>query len=431
METEGPSPQQPEQPPPPVTGVELAIGVTIVLLCALAVVGKLQPAPGPSELTGEDTLQRAQALWKDGRGKVLAACLAAIAAGAVACLGLLLTRGAGQLRRALQRRVLGRLSVAHLLIAIGVSAVFQSAAQLGQRSGPRWVAGERSQKIPRLGLRFSETVEQVVGPGGLGEGKALLTWRMGQGLLRVGQDVGDARVAGKPVPKGHTVEVWPGERVEVGSLAGRVEGGGWDELAPITALGFGLGLVGLILCCLAGDVPLRRVQPGGAGLLTLAGFHTAGLKREVLRGIVGYLGFLPIFLLVVLFTQWLAAQLSIPAESHSLVRALERYQSSSLTLLVVFQAVALAPLLEELLLRGFGLPAFERAFGPASALLVTALVFAVMHSGFSSLLPMFSLGLLFGALRLTSETDSIVGSITAHAMHNGLVLALVLGVQAS
>jgi membrane protease YdiL (CAAX protease family) len=149
-----------------------------------------------------------------------------------------------------------------------------------------------------------------------------------------------------------------------------------------------------------------------------------------LRGAAALFAFLPLYFLLLLVSTGLASLLGLPVESHSLIRILEQ-GGGALAGLVIIQAALLAPLVEEVLYRGFGIPAFEGALGPAGAVLVTSLIFAVNHPGFMSLIPMLGLGTLFAGLQVTSPGRSLVAPITAHALFNGLTLALVLAVQAS
>jgi membrane protease YdiL (CAAX protease family) len=94
------------------------------------------------------------------------------------------------------------------------------------------------------------------------------------------------------------------------------------------------------------------------------------------------------------------------------------------TALVSLTAIALAPAVcEELLFRGVALPAFVPGAGPVRAVLLSALLFGLIHvdvvGGALSLYRApfaFAVGLGFGALRLRS--GSLVPPIVAHATLN-------------
>ncbi|MFY9343166.1 MAG: CPBP family intramembrane glutamic endopeptidase, partial [Planctomycetota bacterium] len=88
--------------------------------------------------------------------------------------------------------------------------------------------------------------------------------------------------------------------------------------------------------------------------------------------------------------------------------------------------VGLAPIAEELLCRGAAWQAATRLGPPRVALGLTAVLFAFLHGlngGYLLELPhRFAAGLIFGWLRW--RTGSLVPAVLAHALHNGIALAL-------
>jgi len=85
--------------------------------------------------------------------------------------------------------------------------------------------------------------------------------------------------------------------------------------------------------------------------------------------------------------------------------------------------VIFAPLGEELLFRGAALRAFRASYGTAAALALTTLIFAVIHIEPPRILMISALGLWFGGLAVRSGGPLM--SIAAHAVNNGIILALV------
>lgn len=92
--------------------------------------------------------------------------------------------------------------------------------------------------------------------------------------------------------------------------------------------------------------------------------------------------------------------------------------------LLVTAVAVLAPLGEELLFRGYLLRVLGARYGAAAGLVVTSLLFGLLHVNPASLLALFALGVLFGLLRLA--TGSIWPAILAHGLQNGISSALVL-----
>jgi membrane protease YdiL (CAAX protease family) len=84
----------------------------------------------------------------------------------------------------------------------------------------------------------------------------------------------------------------------------------------------------------------------------------------------------------------------------------------------------LAPLGEEVLFRGYLLRVFRARYGTTAALLLTSGIFGAMHLNPASFLALFTLGLLFGLLRLA--TGSIVPALVGHGIQNGITAVAVL-----
>ncbi len=90
--------------------------------------------------------------------------------------------------------------------------------------------------------------------------------------------------------------------------------------------------------------------------------------------------------------------------------------ASILTLAVV------APITEELLFRGVFLRAFMKRHSQTKAIVVTALMFALVHLNPWQAVPAFILGLAFAAIDI--RTGSLLPSVISHAIYNFLVLAI-------
>lgn len=411
--------------------IELALAVAIVLGALYLVAIKLQPGSG-DELVPEATISRLQERLDEGAGlaRLLSALLLALVLG-----GLGLTVA---LRRPLRDRaralVAGpprgggraRIGLGHALLAIGLvllveGIVVRAAFPEGRLEVIEGGPGDPV-AVPPAGLRIGGQGPDALRVAGLDAVRATLS---PFGTLHVPRGAPGAPVVlveGRPVD-GRTVQLGGGERIRVGALVARVH--------PVSRRG---AYVAILLAQLASTAALLGACAlvGGRSLLAGIGLVPAGWRRELLAGLAGCLCFLPLYLAVLAGWQWVCQQLGVPPESHELVQELERrgLADPALVVVVLLQAVALAPLREELLFRGFLARGFEHSLGPLGALLASSLVFAAFHQGFQSVAPIFALGALFGGLFLSSPRRSLVGSIAAHAAYNGAVLALVLGVQA-
>jgi uncharacterized protein len=103
------------------------------------------------------------------------------------------------------------------------------------------------------------------------------------------------------------------------------------------------------------------------------------------------------------------------------------------TVLILFGlfGVLVAPLVEELLFRGFLFPVLENTGGPALAVIGTSGLFSLVHAqqygwSWQILLILFYVGSVFGIVRW--KTGSVKATTLLHASYNGILVAgLLLG----
>lgn len=80
------------------------------------------------------------------------------------------------------------------------------------------------------------------------------------------------------------------------------------------------------------------------------------------------------------------------------------------------QVCIIAPVIEEILMRGFVLDGLKNKYGVAVALLLSALLFAILHFNMVQTLSAFVCGIILGLLYL--KTNSISCCIIAHCGYN-------------
>jgi sodium transport system permease protein len=127
-------------------------------------------------------------------------------------------------------------------------------------------------------------------------------------------------------------------------------------------------------------------------------------------------------------TAWTFASgvlIRIAPPPESLVRALERLvrlTDEGAPLWVIWLVVAITPAIcEEVLFRGFILNGLRR-LGAVPAIGISALLFGIAHASIYRLLPTFFLGVVFGLI--VWRTGSLLSSIVAHALNNGLMATM-------
>jgi membrane protease YdiL (CAAX protease family) len=205
-------------------------------------------------------------------------------------------------------------------------------------------------------------------------------------------------------------------------------------LAVVLALNIGLlsytGISPLITMWLP-LVPLawpvwRRMRAsewrGGLGLT-----RGAGVLREVGAGIVGYLAGIPFVILGALVTARLT-ELTGSKASHPLSYETLDGQGTP-TWMIVMSACVWAPVIEELLFRGALYRYLRPGFSVVGSASLTALGFALVHpQGLVGVPAIWALGVVFACLR--EWRGSIVAPMTAHAIHNGVLVLMLLAVFA-
>ena len=188
--------------------------------------------------------------------------------------------------------------------------------------------------------------------------------------------------------------------------------------------------------------PLMRGVPMGEMLRDI-GWRCESLPREVFSGIWGYVsalpviaGFLFLYLLVYLAGAVVLGGGAEPGlferpegPSHPINDLAKNADWSELSMLFIL-AVVMAPIVEETFFRGVLYRHLREVSNRwhrwGSALvsaLVTGFVFAAIHpQGVLLIPPLGMLGMIFAFLR--EWRGSIVASMTAHAMHNGILVTI-------
>ena len=147
--------------------------------------------------------------------------------------------------------------------------------------------------------------------------------------------------------------------------------------------------------------------------------------RNVGIGVLSYLAMIPL-LLAVLFLISVAAKFFSyePSPQRVVEMFLKESRVGNLVFLTFFVAL-LEPAIEEIFFRGFVYKAFRTAWGVGRAMVISALIFAVVHMNVVAFLPIFVLGIFLAYLY--EHTGSLVSSMTAHMLHNLLMVSLTLG----
>ncbi|MCB9781092.1 MAG: CPBP family intramembrane metalloprotease [Alphaproteobacteria bacterium] len=169
-----------------------------------------------------------------------------------------------------------------------------------------------------------------------------------------------------------------------------------------------------------------------AGWALLRAHHGEAFERLGLRwpvrpsawalAIVGVPAFVLLSWGIVVALDWWG----VPTEPQWMMTQVQSDPTAPGALLSVAFGVLAAPLIEEILFRGFLLTPLVRYTGRGIAVTLTAALFAAMHlSDPTSVLPLFVLGQALGWLRVYSR--SLGPSVLMHALNNAVAFVLVIG----
>ncbi|MFO0726897.1 MAG: ABC transporter permease subunit/CPBP intramembrane protease [Myxococcota bacterium] len=175
---------------------------------------------------------------------------------------------------------------------------------------------------------------------------------------------------------------------------------------PILQIGLNLGSTVLLARWLSGRAP---------GLLRVGLPSPRALLAALLIGAAAWLA-------VGLPSGWITDAL-VPGMDRATEALTELFSGKDYPVWMVAGSLAIFPAIgEELVFRGAVLRILGRTLRPRDAILLQALLFALFHTSVFRLLPTFLLGVMFGILAQRSR--SLLPSMLAHAVNNGLVIVL-------
>lgn len=144
--------------------------------------------------------------------------------------------------------------------------------------------------------------------------------------------------------------------------------------------------------------------------------------REMGIGITGYLGTLPLFVLVLMALMYFSSLFSYEPPPHPLVNVFveeEKRQPFLVIFSILFGAV-IGPVFEEIFFRGFCYPILKGKIGKVGAMVVSSAFFASIHHTGFVFWPIFILGMALAYLYETRR--SLLAPMTLHVVHNSLLI---------
>lgn len=169
----------------------------------------------------------------------------------------------------------------------------------------------------------------------------------------------------------------------------------------------------------------------GAVIFSLASFsrgrhpnHVFGLKNRsrkyiVITTMIGmFVAYIAVFIGSVISSLLLSTREPKKENLQEIVQTLMANDDISLKISIAVSAIIFAPLIEEVIFRGYIYPVIKRFSHPIFSCVITSLLFAVIHSNIEGLMPLFLLAIVLTIFYEVSK--SIWVPILMHACFNGV-----------
>lgn len=154
--------------------------------------------------------------------------------------------------------------------------------------------------------------------------------------------------------------------------------------------------------------------------ITSLGLSAANLFVNIKQGIKRYLITLPLIMLAGFIINLISGYFGQNPEMQDVVRWVLEEKSLFVLVSLIFFGIVIAPVIEEIMFRGFLQPALKNFFGGRYAIVLSASLFAGVHMDIFAFFQIFILGMLLGYLY--EKTQTLVASIIVHVLHNSLTL---------
>lgn len=178
----------------------------------------------------------------------------------------------------------------------------------------------------------------------------------------------------------------------------------------------GAAVYGSVVLFLAGILVYRDISFARA-----FGWDSEGFGRALWRSLLYIAASYPLLMLAQAMIHGAAGPEAAPQD---VVRFLMDAKSPRDRVSVVVMAVAVAPIAEEFIFRGYLYPVAKKYAGPFAALVATSLLFAVVHGHAFSIPALFTLAVCLGLAY--ERTGSLLVPMIMHAVFNAFQLAVIL-----
>lgn len=149
------------------------------------------------------------------------------------------------------------------------------------------------------------------------------------------------------------------------------------------------------------------------------GFTNRSRKFIFITTIIGvFVAYIAVFIGSVISSLLLSSREPKKENLQEIVQTLMANDDISLKIAIAVSAIIFAPLIEEVIFRGYIYPVIKRFSHPVFSCVITSLLFAVIHSNIEGLMPLFLLAIVLTIFYEVSK--SIWVPILMHACFNGV-----------
>ncbi|MFA5500883.1 MAG: CPBP family intramembrane glutamic endopeptidase [Candidatus Omnitrophota bacterium] len=161
--------------------------------------------------------------------------------------------------------------------------------------------------------------------------------------------------------------------------------------------------------------------------LRALGLSLKNCIRNIFYGVVGYIALIPVLITILAITAVIINITKYVPERQPVVELFLKEKNAAFLMYSSLFAAILGPFIEELFFRGFMYGALKKYAGALWSAVITAAIFAALHTHIVGFFPIFALGILLAYLY--EKTGTLVSSITVHITHNLSMLSLVFLVK--
>ncbi|GJQ59874.1 MAG: CAAX amino protease [Candidatus Scalindua sp.] len=161
------------------------------------------------------------------------------------------------------------------------------------------------------------------------------------------------------------------------------------------------------------NLPLRSV-----------GLTIDNWKTDVWLGLKHYIVILPVIIFVSYAVNFISELFGISPDNQEIITKLLQEESVPVLVFMVFFGTLAAPIVEEILFRGFLQPVIRPTVGKTKTIIISGGLFALVHLNAHVFFQIFILGLLLAYL--FELTKSLIAPMTVHLLHNSITFVFLL-----